>query len=93
VPDDVREWQARPLVLEVRAGGPVRSKACYVAFGVSLEGERDVLGLSSQSSEGAKLATNLQLERRTAFLQDPLRRPTALTPTLGCRVEVGRGGV
>jgi transposase-like protein len=36
-----------PLVLEVRAGGPVRSKACYVASGVNLEGERDVLGLSS----------------------------------------------
>ena len=45
--------------LKVQAGGPVRNKACYVAFGV-LEGERDVLGLSSQSSEGAKACKTIK---------------------------------
>ena len=64
--DDVRAWQARPLedvypilfldalIVKVRDGGAVRNKACYVAIGVNLDGERDVLGLWFQSSEGAK---------------------------------------
>src|SRR5829696_5466703 len=51
--DDVRDWQARPLedvypilfldalIVKVRDGGAVRNKACYVAIGVNLEGERD----------------------------------------------------
>jgi putative transposase len=62
--DDVREWQARPLedvypilfldalILKVRDGGAVRNLACYVAIGVNLEGERDVLGLWFQRAEG-----------------------------------------
>ena len=55
--DDVREWQARPLedvypilfldalIVKVRDRGAGRNLACYVAIGVNLEGERDVLGL------------------------------------------------
>jgi putative transposase len=76
--DDVREWQARPLedvypilfldalIVKVRDGGAVRNKACYVAIGVNLEGERDVLGLWFQSSEGAKfwLAVLNELKQR-----------------------------
>jgi putative transposase len=76
--DDVREWQARPLedvypilfldalVVKIRDGGAVRNKACYVAIGVNLEGERDVLGLWFQQSEGAKfwLAVLTELKQR-----------------------------
>jgi putative transposase len=76
--DDVSEWQARPLedvypilfldalIVKVRDGGAVRNKACYVAIGVNLEGERDVLGLWFQSSEGAKfwLAVLNELKQR-----------------------------
>jgi putative transposase len=76
--DDVREWQQRPLedvypilfldalIVKVRDGGAVRNKACYVAIGVNLEGERDVLGLWFQSSEGAKfwLAVLNELKQR-----------------------------
>jgi putative transposase len=76
--DDVREWQARPLedvypilfldalIVKVKDGGAVRNKACYVAIGVNLEGERDVLGLWFQSSEGAKfwLAVLNELKQR-----------------------------
>lgn len=76
--DDVREWQARPLedvypivfldalIVKVRDAGAVRNKACYVAIGVNLEGERDVLGLWFQSSEGAKfwLAVLNELKQR-----------------------------
>jgi len=76
--EDVRHWQARPLedlypilfldalVVKVRDGGPVRNKACYVAIGVNLEGERDVLGLWFQQAEGAKfwLAVLTELKQR-----------------------------
>jgi putative transposase len=76
--EDVREWQARPLedlypilfldalIVKVRDGGAVRNKACYVAIGVNLDGERDVLGLWFQSSEGAKfwLAVLNELKQR-----------------------------
>jgi putative transposase len=76
--DDVREWQQRPLedvypilfldalIVKIRDGGAVRNKACYVAIGVNLEGERDVLGLWFQSAEGAKfwLAVLNELKQR-----------------------------
>ena len=76
--DDVKEWQARPLedvypilfldalIVKVRDGGAVRNLACYVAVGVNLEGERDVLGLWFQRSEGAKfwLAVLNELKQR-----------------------------
>src|SRR5439155_579453 len=57
VMDDVREWQQRPLddvypvvfldalVLKIREGGSVQRRACYLALGVTVEGERDVLGI------------------------------------------------
>jgi hypothetical protein len=58
--DDVREWQQRPLddvypvvfldalVLKIREGGTVQRGACYLALGVTVEGERDVLGSGSR---------------------------------------------
>ena len=66
VMDDVREWQQRPLddvypvifldalVLKIREGGSVQRRACYLALGVTVEGERDVLGMWFQETEGAK---------------------------------------
>ena len=62
VMDDVREWQQRPLddvypvvfldalVLKVREGGSVQRRACYLALGVTVEGERDVLGIWFQET-------------------------------------------
>ena len=64
--EDVKAWQNRPLeglypivyldalVVKIREGHAVRNFACYVALGVNLEGERDVLGLWFQRTEGAK---------------------------------------
>src|SRR5947207_798190 len=64
--EDVRAWQQRPLddvypilyldafVVKIRDGGSVQRKACYLALGVSMEGERDVLGMWFQDNEGAK---------------------------------------
>ena len=66
VMDDVREWQQRPLddvypvvfldalVLKIREGGTVQRRACYLALGVTVEGDRDVLGMWFQETEGAK---------------------------------------
>jgi len=76
--EDVKAWQARPLedvypilfldalVVKVRDGGAVRNRVCYVAVGVNLEGEREVLGLWFQASEGAKfwLAVLTELKQR-----------------------------
>jgi transposase-like protein len=63
---DAKAWQNRPLervypivyldalIVKVRDGHTVRNHACYVAIGVNLDGERDVLGLCFQQTEGAK---------------------------------------
>jgi len=64
--EDAKRWQNRPLerlypivyldalVVKIRDGHAVRNYACYVAIGVNLEGERDVLGIWFQRTEGAK---------------------------------------
>src|SRR5271155_4924316 len=66
VMEDARAWQTRPLddvypvvfldalVLKIRDGGSVQRKACYLALGVNMEGEREVLGMWFQDTEGAK---------------------------------------
>ncbi len=66
--DDVRAWQQRPLedvypvifldrlVLKIRERGSVQRRACYLALGVTVDGERDVLGLWFQQTEGAKFS-------------------------------------
>ena len=57
VMDDVRDWAKRPLqdiypivfldcmVIKVREGGSVQRRALYLALGVTLDGDRDVLGM------------------------------------------------
>jgi hypothetical protein len=64
--DDVRAWAQRPLedvypvvfldclVLKIREGGSVQRRACYLALGVTVDGDRDVLGMWFQETEGAK---------------------------------------
>ena len=66
VMDDVREWGKRPLediypivfldcmAIKVRDGGTVQRRALYLALGVTLDGDRDVLGMWFQETEGAK---------------------------------------
>ena len=41
-------------MVKVREDRSVRNRACYLAIGVSVEGEREVLGIWWQESEGAK---------------------------------------
>ena len=42
------------MVLKIREGGSVQRRALYLALGVTLDGEREVLGMWFQESEGAK---------------------------------------
>ena len=68
--DEVRTWQARPLdavypivfldalVVKMREEGSVQNRAVYVAIGINMEGQKEVLGLWTSANEGAKyLAT------------------------------------
>jgi putative transposase len=64
--EDVAAWRTRPLEavypivyfdalqLKVTEDRSVRNRACYLALGVTLEGEREVLGIWWQETEGAK---------------------------------------
>jgi putative transposase len=84
VMDDVRAWQQRPLedvypivyldalVLKIRDGGSVQRKACYLALGVGMDGERDVLGMWFQDSEGAKFWMQVLTELKRRGVQDIL---------------------
>jgi transposase-like protein len=84
VMEDVREWQQRPLddvypvvfldalVLKIREGGTVQRKACYLALGVTLEGDRDVLGMWFQETEGAKFWMQVLNELKQRGVRDIL---------------------
>jgi len=64
--DEVREWQSRPLDpvypvvffdalrVKIRDEGMVKNKAVYVALGLNPSGDKDVLGLWIEQTEGAK---------------------------------------
>jgi putative transposase len=63
---DVEAWRTRPLervypivyfdalMVKVREDRSVRTRACYLAIGVTVEGDREVLGIWWQETEGAK---------------------------------------
>jgi putative transposase len=82
--EDVRAWQQRPLedvypvifldclVLKIREGGTVQRRACYLALGVTVEGERDVLGMWFQETEGAKFWLQVLSELRQRGVRDVL---------------------
>jgi putative transposase len=84
VMDDVREWQQRPLddvypvvfldalVLKIREGGSVQRRACYLALGVTVKGERDVLGMWFQETEGAKFWMQVLSELKQRGVSDIL---------------------
>jgi putative transposase len=84
VMDDVRAWQQRPLddvypvvfldclVLKIREGGTVQRRACYLALGITVEGERDVLGMWFQEAEGAKFWMQVLAELKQRGVRDIL---------------------
>jgi len=59
-------------VLKVREGGSVQRRACYLALGVSMDGDRDVLGMWFQETEGAKFWMQVLTELKQRGVQDIL---------------------
>jgi len=84
VMDDVREWAKRPLedvypivfldcmVLKIRDGGTVQRRALYIAMGVTMDGDRDVLGMWFQETEGAKFWMQVLNDLKTRGVRDIL---------------------
>jgi putative transposase len=64
--EDVAAWRSRPLErvypivsfdalhVKVREDRSVRTRACYLAVGVTVDGDREALGIWWQDTEGAK---------------------------------------
>jgi putative transposase len=84
VMDDARAWALRPLedvypvifldalVLKIREGGSVGRRACYLALGITVDGDRDVLGIWFQETEGAKFWMQVLSELKQRGVQDIL---------------------
>ncbi len=82
--EDAKAWQARPLdsvypivyldalVVKIRDGRAVRNHACYPAVGVDTDGERVVLGMWFQRTEGAKFWLAVLSELKQRGLEDVL---------------------
>lgn len=80
--EELTEWQSRPLesvypivyidalVVKVRDQGKVENKAVHIAVGVDLEGERDVLGLWVERTEGAKFWSSVLAELKHRGVED-----------------------
>ena len=81
VTEEVKAWQARPLDsvypviyldcihVKVREGA-VRVKAVYLAIGITLAGEKEVLGMWLAQTEGAKFWLQVVTELRNRGVQD-----------------------
>jgi putative transposase len=77
-----KAWQSRPvdavypivyldaLFVSIRDGATVRKKALYVALGMSLTGQREVLGLWFQQTEGAKFWLSVLTDLKNRGLSD-----------------------
>ena len=82
--EEVDLWRKRPLNncysliyldaihYKVRDNGRVVTKAIYTAFGVDLEGERDVLGLYIDQAEGARFWGRVLEDIRDRGVEDVL---------------------
>lgn len=84
VMEAVTEWQSRPLdavypivyldciVLKIRQNKRVINKAMYIALGVNMEGQKELLGLWLAETEGAKFWLSVLTELKNRGLQDIL---------------------
>jgi putative transposase len=82
--EDARAWQQRALddvypvlfldalVLKIRDGGSVVRKACYLAMAINMDGEREVLGMWFQETEGAKFWMQVLSELKQRGVRDIL---------------------
>jgi putative transposase len=80
--EDAKAWQVRPLEaiypivyldcihVKARDSGTVRAKAVYLALGVNLAGEKELLGLWIAQTEGAKFWLSVVTELKNRGVQD-----------------------
>jgi putative transposase len=84
VQEEVKAWQNRALdelypivyldalMVKVRDNGHIQNKAIYVALGVNLEGQKEVLGLWVAQTEGAKFWLQVLTELQQRGVKDIL---------------------
>lgn len=82
VMDEVCAWQSRPLsavypilyfdaiFVKSRQEGPVKNKAVYLALGVNLSGEKELLGLWMAETEGSRFWLTVFNELKNRGVQD-----------------------
>jgi putative transposase len=82
--EDVAAWRSRPLdavypivyfdalFVKVREDRSVQNRACYLALGVTCDGEREVLGIWWQETEGAKFWLSVLNDLRRRGVEDVL---------------------
>src|ERR1700758_1466993 len=80
--EEVKAWQTRPLdaiypivyldalVVKMRTEGRVENRAVYVAVGITLSGQKEVLGLWTSANEGAKFWLQVLTELKNRGLKD-----------------------
>lgn len=80
--EEVKAWRARPLeavypilwldalFVKIRENGRVQNRAIYLALAVNLRGQKEVLGLWSSPTEGAKFWLQIFTELQQRGVQD-----------------------
>ncbi len=80
--DAVKAWQIRPLdtvypivyldciIVKSQDSGAVSNKSVYLALGINLQGENELLGLWIAKNEGAKFWLSVMVELKNRGLQD-----------------------
>jgi len=84
VVDDVKAWQSRPLdaiypivyldclVVKVKEDKRITNKSVYLALGVNLDGQKELLGMWMSQNEGAKFWQSVLTELKNRGLEDIL---------------------
>ncbi|MCP4055441.1 MAG: IS256 family transposase [Mesoflavibacter sp.] len=82
--EQVKLWQSQPLervypvvyldciVVKIRQDGRVINKAIYLALGIKVDGNKELLGMWISENEGAKFWANVLDELKTRGLEDIL---------------------
>ena len=80
--EEVKAWQQRPLdevypivyldciVIKCRDGGVIQNKSVYLALGVNVSGEKDLLGTWIAQTEGAKFWLSVITELKNRGVKD-----------------------
>lgn len=80
--EEVKAWQNRPLeavypivyfdaiVTKIRHEGKVTNRAIYLALAVTMEGKKEVLGMWSSETEGARFWLNVATELKNRGVSD-----------------------